>query len=211
MSDLSKLFWNASIQDLKNGFIYEESKEQYLCLVCGQTFTQGIIFPFKNALYDAKKMIKHHIQEAHNSMFIYLLNMDKKFTGFTEYQKELMIYFKEGHSDKEIAEKLDGKNLSTIRNNRFNLRQKEKQAKIQLAILELLNESSDCDFIHIHKSAVMVDDRYDITNKEEQKVLEQHFKGTKLLHFPKKQKKKLIILRHITTKLDGEKNIPKKK
>ena len=61
---------------------------------------------------------------------------------------------------------------STVRNHRFKLREKEKQAKLFLALMESLEqetkskiEKSSLGVIkEIHPSATMVDERYNIIN-----------------------------------------------
>ena len=109
-----------------------------------------------------EKAIKIHISDMHNSVFEYLLDMDKKYTGITEHQKDLLIYFKQGLTDKEIIAELGGSgSTSTIRSHRFNLREKEKQARVFLIIMGLLkseNEESSHDFVNFHKGATMVDE-----------------------------------------------------
>lgn len=82
-----------------------------------------------------------HIQNEHTSMFDYLLNMDKKFTGLTDLQKKMVQFFYMGLNDKEIVKELDGGSTSTIRNHRFTLREKMKQAKVFLALMELSEEN----------------------------------------------------------------------
>ena len=73
-------------------------------------------------------------------MFEYLLNMDKKLTGLTELQKNLLDFFYCGYSDSDIVSKMVGVSTSTIRNHRFTLRQREKQAKIFLILMGSLRE-----------------------------------------------------------------------
>ena len=74
-----------------------------------------------------------------------------------------------------------------------------------LAILELLKEhtSPDKSFVDFHRSALMVDERYAITQEEYDQVLETHFKqglDGPLHVFPKKEKKKIAILKHLAQK-----------
>ena len=82
-----------------------------------------------------------HIKNAHNSMLNYLLNMNKSYTGITEVQRELIVLIAQGLNDKEIASKL-GVAESTVRNHRYKLREKEKQAKLFLAMMDLLSENT---------------------------------------------------------------------
>ncbi len=73
----------------------------------------------------SKKRMSYHIQEDHDGVFNYLLNLNKKFTGLTENQREVLTCFYANKSDKETAQELSLTD-STIRNYRFKLREKEK-------------------------------------------------------------------------------------
>ncbi|MDP4145318.1 MAG: DUF2087 domain-containing protein [Bacillota bacterium] len=205
--DTSQLFWSSSIEDIKKGYIYDEKTEEYKCLMCGEAYERGIIYKDAERLCDAEKYMKLHIKRAHNSVFHYLINMNKRYTGLTEVQQELLTLFKEGISDKEIADKLQGSS-STIRNHRFKLREKEKQAKVFLAIMGLLLQEdteeindSKKKLIDIHKEATMIDERYAITEEERLKTIETYFdeKGY-ITKFPSKAKKKIIVLQEIVKK-----------
>ncbi|MEN2767472.1 DUF2087 domain-containing protein [Ornithinibacillus xuwenensis] len=205
------LFWNASIEELQKGYTYQSSSDEYICLFCNRRFEDGVIYPTENLLLEAKKAIVYHIKETHRSTFDYLLGMDKKYTGLSELQKELLQYFKKGLSDKEIVKETSGGSTSTIRNHRFKLKEKEKQARIFLTIMSLIQEEEaptirQDEFISIHKGAKMVDDRYAITKEEKDKVLSTYFhKDGTLGTFPSKEKRKIIVLQHILGLFNGEK------
>lgn len=201
-SNISDLFWQASLEELKQGYIYNPETEEYICLACGTKFIQGVIYPFGGSLYEAKKMIARHIEEAHGSMFQFLLSLDKKLTGLTDHQRRLLELFHNGLSDGEIAKEADIGSTSTIRNHRFVLREKQKQARIFLAIMELLEHHSPKkqSFIEIPRSARCVDERFAITQEENEKILAQylpHGPGGPLTTFPAKEKRKVAILKHI--------------
>ncbi|MCU9613540.1 DUF2087 domain-containing protein [Caldibacillus lycopersici] len=203
MMDKDEQFWNASVEELAKGYIYEEEKSRFVCLMCQESFLTGVIYPFQHLLLEAKRAIEAHIELVHHSMFDYLVNLDKKYTGLSDLQKELVISFREGLSDKDIVSKMDGGSTSTIRNHRFKLKEKEKQAKVFLALMSLLKDEKEIgmnEFIQIHKGAKMVDDRYAITKEEKEKVLATYFKNGLdggLHTFPSKEKRKIIILQHI--------------
>lgn len=61
---------------------------------------------------------------------------------------------------------------STIRHHRFALKEKERQAKTFLAIMELLKEKDQHApaFVPPHKTATMLDDRYAVTDEEQKKL-----------------------------------------
>ncbi|MCM3243213.1 MULTISPECIES: DUF2087 domain-containing protein [Cytobacillus] len=205
--ELSNQFWGASLEELKQGFI--EEKETYTCLLCGEKTEKGIVYPYKDRFYEAERYMRIHIKTVHNSVFDYLLSMDKKLTGLTDHQKSLLQLFYQGKSDKDIQKELDMGSTSTIRHHRFALKEKERQAKTFLAIMELLKEKDEHApaFLPVHKTATMVDDRYNITQEEQEKILKKYFsEGTHkpLEKFPPREKQRLIVLREIAGRLKRE-------
>lgn len=132
------LFWNASIDELKKGYTFDNKKARYVCLVCGEEFEEGIVYECEDKYVTAEKMIQLHISYLHGGMFEYLLNLNKKYTGLTDNQKEVIRCFYDQLSDREISHRLQLTD-STIRNYRFKFNEREKQAKIFTVIMELLN------------------------------------------------------------------------
>ncbi|WP_404457960.1 DUF2087 domain-containing protein [Oceanobacillus kapialis] len=202
-------FWDATIEELANGYTYDALNDEYACLLCSESFEDGIIYPIDGILYEAKKAVKRHIEDAHNSVFDYLIQLDKKYTGLSQHQKEILHYFEKGLSDKEIVEAQGGGSTSTIRNHRFKLKEKEKQAKVFLTLMNLLhkdkNSKNEDTLINFHKGATMVDDRYVITEEEKNKVLATYFKQGlegELDTFPSKEKRKLIVLQNIINRFE---------
>lgn len=215
--NLSELFWRANIDEIVKGYVYNDKTEEYVCLICGEKFLKGIVFKEEDKYFEAERYITQHIKKVHGSVFDYLLNFDKKLTGLTSHQKKLIRLFYEGYNDSEIVKKIDGGSTSTIRNHRFTLREKEKQAKIFLALMKLMssNIKNEKDkFITIHKGATMIDERYAITKEENEKILKAYFKDGfegKLYSFPiKKEKKKIAILRNIVKRFEVNKKYSEK-
>jgi len=215
LTDISELFWQASLQEIKQGYIYRSDNDEFICLICGKSFPNGIIYPSDNQLYEAEKYVKLHITQSHRSSFHFLLTLDKKLTGLTEHQKTILELFFDGSSDNEVAKKLGTGSTSTIRNHRFTLREKQKQAKIFLAIMELLGEHipPKQTFIEIPRSSKKIDDRYVITEQENEKILAAYFthglEGP-LQSFPLKAKKRLAILRHLIKSFDADQTYDEK-
>lgn len=202
-----ELFWNASLEELKRGYIQE--KNRYICLLCGEVIEKGIVYPYEGVLYDAERFMRIHIESVHQSVFDYLIQLDKKLTGLTEHQNRLLRLFSQGKSDAEIQTELGIGSASTIRNHRFVLKEKERQAKLFLVLMELLKEQDQHApaFVPVHKTARMVDDRYNITNDEKEAILKKYFpKGKKgpLNKFPSKEKQRLVVLREIAQLLNSD-------
>ncbi|TEB05999.1 hypothetical protein Psch_03041 [Pelotomaculum schinkii] len=205
---ISDRFWSASPEELKKGYIEEEA--QYICLICGKKIEKGMIYPGEGILYEAGRYIRVHIEEAHGSVFEYLVQLDKRITGLTDHQKSLLQLFYQGKSDGEVQKEMGIGSASTIRNHRFVLKEKERQAKVFLALMELLKDKNKRSpgYLPPHKTAGMIDDRYNITQEEREKVLKTYFpEGTDglLKTLDMKEKNKLIVLREMTKRFEDEK------
>ncbi|MFW6281375.1 MAG: DUF2087 domain-containing protein [bacterium] len=206
--DLAELFWNATLEELKKGYI--EKEFYFICLLCGKKLEKGIIYEEEGVNYETERFIRIHIEKEHDSVFDYLIQLDKKLTGLTEHQNNLLRLFYQGKNDEEIRKELEIGSASTIRNHRFSLKQKERQSKVFLTMMELLKDKDEHapTFLNIHKTATMVDDRYNVTQKEKEKILRKYFPdGTdgKLKTFKMKEKNKLVILHEIIKKFDRNK------
>jgi hypothetical protein len=210
-----------TLDEIKNGYTYDSHLDKYICNSCSREFENGEIFKVGDRYFDAEKMIKIHIQKEHAEVLGDLMSYDKKYTGVTENQKELLTMISSGMADSEIAKKM-GVAPATIRHQRFTFREKAKQAKLYLAIYELAfqgmekNKSlqtSKEDIIDVHKGAKMVDDRYFTTKTEEEQVLSIMFSSLeplKLTTFPAKEKKKIVVLRKITEQFEKDKKYSEK-
>lgn len=199
----NELFWSAAIEEVKQGFV--ENEQEYRCIVCDEAFQKGRIYQINSEFYDAKKATELHIMARHGSMLEYLLGMNAAFTGLSDIQRELLTLISQGLSDKETAAKL-GVAQSTIRNHRFKLREKEKQARLFLAMMDLLanhtnkkiNKLDHAVICDPHKTATTLDDRYNITDKERVNAIKTHMdENGALKSYPVKEKKKIIVLQEI--------------
>lgn len=191
---------NIPIEELVRGYQLQDS--QYHCLFCSESFHTDEIYPYEEKLLTAEGRMKKHILTAHESPFHAILQLDKKTTGLTEVQVEMLQHFYEQTPDQEIVNKSSVKSISTVRQHRFKLREKERQAKMFLALMQLVNDPEN---YMIHKGAKQVDERYGIDQEEREKVLKTYFKngldgGIDLI--PSKEKKKLIILQHILKRFE---------
>lgn len=123
---MDELIRNATIDDFKRGYIWDSKKVGFLCLICG------------NCINENEENINNHVAE-HGPPMQRLLLLDKKYTGLTEIQKEFLEMVSEQYNDKEIALKLACAE-STVRNMRFALRERARQARAFLAVIELAEE-----------------------------------------------------------------------
>ncbi|HHY65219.1 MAG TPA: DUF2087 domain-containing protein [Clostridiaceae bacterium] len=201
-----------SLDEIKNGYAYDADRKSYSCLVCGREFEAGEVFSYDGRFFEASRAVELHVSREHGSMLEVLTSLDKKYTGITENQKELLSMMYNGLSDNEIARKT-GTAPATIRHQRFVFREKARQAKLYLAIFETVEKSVSGkkaknignELINIHGGAKMIDDRYVITKSEEDKILSSLFESLEPLRlkvFSSKEKKKVVILRKIASQFE---------
>ncbi len=206
---------NPTVDDLKNGFQRKPQPEGFRCLHCGRSFEQGVIYPVGDHLYDARRAVEDHVEREHGGPFAALMARGKGGTGLSDIQRQVVEASFEGLTDKEIASRLGGKSASTIRNHRFLLRKRRKEARAFLAVMEMLDERAERGerFLQFHPALPVDDDRVMITESEAQKLLDKHFDGaghSRLLRFPKKEKHKLVILRHVTARFAAGRRYPER-
>ena len=203
-----------SLEEIKSGTSYHAVDHTHRCLVCGQAFQEGEMFPDGGRFYTAAKAARLHVEKEHGDMLWLLTSLDKRRTGLTDHQKDLLLLMASGLSDREIAGRTKTA-AATVRHQRYVFREKAKQAKLYLALFELTqdtvkgNDHYNEQFLDVHHGARMVDDRYFITRAEEEKIIASVFssvKPLKLKIFSAKEKKKIVILRRIATQfLPGRK------
>lgn len=198
--DLQKVFSpDVTLEDLKRGYVFTAAESTYDCLLCGERFVKGVIYRAGEQLLEASLAAERHIREAHSSVFEHLMSLDKKLNGLSDVQKEVLALLYRGLPDAEIARTL-GKASSTVRNHRFLLRERYREAKLFTALMELLEAGRVNDFVEYPETLTVHDERAIVTEEERQAILAQHFSspdGRTLLRLPKKEKKKLVVLKHI--------------
>ena len=195
------------LHELKAGYQWRPESNAWECLVCSKYFEAGEVFSFGGRFFEASRAIQLHVEEEHNQLELLL---DSKYNTLTENQRQLLKMFQSGKTDKEIAKELD-LSPSTIRHQKFTFREKAKQAKVYLALYERMLENkgkSEDDLIKIHEGARQVDNRYHITEGEREQVLKTTLVSREpliLKVFPKKEKRKIIVLTEIAAQF--QKNV----
>ncbi|GKU75928.1 DUF2087 domain-containing protein [Paenibacillus sp. L3-i20] len=204
--DLDDRFWSATLTEMKQGYFHNDEDDHYCCLVCGERFENGEVFqlPESGRFYEAKKFVQFHVAKQHGSMLDHLLGLDKKATGLTDLQKDMIRDFAAGFTDNEIVKRSGGGSASTIRNHRFVLKEKGKQAKLLLAIMELMDQGVTGwpKFESVLHTATQVDERFAITEEEHKEIIKKHLPdgpNGPLTSFPRKEKKRIAILGHIAS------------
>jgi len=213
---------HSNVADLKRGWRFDSEKGLYCCLYCPATFEEGQVYPHGELLYAASRMISRHVTDAHGSPFEQLLQLDKRFIGLTDTQKSLLRLMHSGQSSQEIARTI-GNAASTIRAQRFLFREKARQARLMLALTELLEENDPNKaaseplstelFSPIHATAAQIDERFAITAADKASVIKNYVLSTEPLvikAFPVKEKRKLILLAMIADHFDDNRRYTEK-
>ncbi|MFA9465296.1 MAG: DUF2087 domain-containing protein [Velocimicrobium sp.] len=208
--------WEESIEAIVNG--YKETKEFFICVLCGETFEKGRVYDLDGILYDALGAVKGHIKEQHGCSVDYLLDQNLNLTGITQIQQKILKLMSKGFDDKSIAKEVGIAN-STVRNHRYKLREKEKQAKLFLSVMESLEQKTNLPILQmddaileeLHTTATMIDDRYNITDKEREKAIKTYMdENGAIKQFPAKEKKKIILLREIIKQFHSDREYQEK-
>ena len=194
--------------DLNLGYGLSPDGESFQCLYCGRVFEQGEVFKIGERFFEAKKAVQIHADQAHDKLSLLL---ESKYSHLTEHQQQLLRLFRQGLGDKEIAKKLEV-SPSTIRHQRFTFREKAKQAKLYLAIYEeAMTVKSEDRLVKMHEGATQVDERYHITESERAQVLKTTLESLEPLRikvFPRKEKRKIILLTEIAKQFELAKKYP---
>lgn len=196
----TEVYGEYSLEEIKRGYIEEE--DGFTCLLCGEYFAKGEIYSFSGRLYEASKAVQVHIKQAHQSVKSFLLDMRASYMGISELQLQLINFFAKGVSDKDVADYL-GVSGSTIRNHRFKLRERERQNKIFLALMELLeeergNKNSKKEIIRLNNETKEQHLEKQIGEKERKKVIERYMTVEgRLKSYPSYERSKRVILESI--------------
>lgn len=178
---MDNLLKYAKLEEVVQG--YKETDDYYICLVCGKTFEKGEIFEENDHFYDAKKMVRIHTEKEHGRVLDLLFDLDAKEFGLTESQLGMLRAFAYDKSDEEVFEEFQI-TPSTIRNYRQKLREKQQQAKFLMALTHLIEDEKKKGTIHL--------------NRKEKLIIQSYFTvDGKLKELPSKEKKKMVVLKHI--------------
>lgn len=162
---MSDLPWQARLQEAKEAELYQGYTDSFACLYC-------------DAQHGNAQQAAAHLKAQHISALTALLALPKQFTGLTDRQKTLLSYWQGGATDAQIAQQL-GNSTSTIRNQRFQLREHERQARLFLAALKL---------------AGVIEPR---PRRQPQDPVDRFFEGGRLKQLPAKMGLRLAVLKRI--------------
>lgn len=221
----SMLFLDIDVAELCRGI--KEESGHYRCVVCGLGFEKGRVYSLGDGQFLAEAAALSHVQAEHGGMLKVLMSLDKRLTGLSDAQKEVLLAFSRGLGDAEAGAALSVA-ASTIRNYRFQFRERAREARVYLAIASLIGLAggeSDA-LVPPHAKATMVDERYRISRDEEAAILREYFEvdpetdareatlgpqaKARLKKFPRKEKRKIVALRAIASRLEQGRRYPER-
>lgn len=183
-----------TIMDMENG--YTKQAGRYQCLYCNQSYEESFVYPYNDNLAKAEYMIQQHLSSQHGGAIGALLQLDKNESGLTEVQKNFVSLVNQGFSDEAIAEEMTI-SKSAVRNHRFKLKEKKRQATALIALLNLLDEPA---------KEISEVPRLSLKNEKDEKVLETFLdKKGYAARIPTKEKKRLILFRKLMERFLPEK------
>ncbi len=212
---MNESLMQADISEIKKGFRWDRETDSHICLFCGMKLENGVVVPIEGVYCTAERAMRLHIESAHGDLPQILIGLGQEHTGLSEIQQTLLLSIARGRSDREIAADLGGKAESTVRNHRFHMRRRKKEAKVFLAIMELLDErtASRQRFMDFHADLPVDDERVMVTADEQREIGAKYInegESVSLKSFPKKQKAKLVVLNRIAELFDRAKRYSEK-
>lgn len=186
---------------LLDGFVTRD--EDFVCLYCGEHFNKEQIYDLDGGLFNGHYAAKNHVEKKHGGPLKAMLSLSGEVTGISETQRNLMQLLSLDLTDHEIAEQLDI-SPSTIRNHRFKLKEKKRQALYFIAVMDLLedvNQKLQANELTIRN----YDERFQINDKERSKVLQTFINEEGRASIPRKEKSKIILLQQLAASFSDQK------
>lgn len=134
-----KNFKDLHIDELKRGYVKREDDGGYNCIFCSEYFEEGVIYSSRERMVNAEKAVKEHVEDEHSGAFKSLLDLDKQISGLSDVQKSILNCMYEQKDVKSIGEKM-GISPATVRAHKFNLQKLKREAKVFLALLEMVEK-----------------------------------------------------------------------
>ncbi|WP_209345137.1 LuxR C-terminal-related transcriptional regulator [Flavonifractor sp. AGMB03687] len=129
-------FKELSLEELRRGYV-TQADGTHTCIFCGETFESGVIYHSHGRDVTAERAVREHMEDVHSGTFWPMIELEKTLNGLTDVQKTMLACLYEGKSTDEIGE-LMGISPATVRAHKFNLQKAKREAKILLALLELI-------------------------------------------------------------------------
>ncbi len=131
-------FKELSISDLCCGYTVQNDGD-CTCIFCGAQFQDGVIYQSRGRSVTAKRAAQEHVEDIHAGAFWSLLGLEKMLCGLSDVQKSLLACLYEHKTTEQTGEIMDI-SAATVRTHRFNLQKAKREAKILLALLDIIEK-----------------------------------------------------------------------
>ena len=128
-------FKELTVEELTRGYVKDEESGAWICIFCGETFEEGLIYDVRGRLVNAERAMKEHILDSHGGVFYGLTGLDKQIHGLSDSQKDILEGMYLEKDNREMGQEM-GISPATVRTHKFNLQRMKREAKILLAVLE---------------------------------------------------------------------------
>jgi len=159
--DRGKNFKDLRIDELKQGYVKREDNRGYNCIFCGEYFEEGVIYSSRERMVSAEKAVQEHVEYEHSGTLKSLIELDKQISGLSDVQKSILNCMHKQKDVKLIGEEM-GISPATVRSHKFNLQKLKREAKIFLALMEMVEKEDNST-----NTKKAIDDYEEIQNIEQ--------------------------------------------
>ncbi len=135
MVDVTNGIKDLSVEELSKGYTESNEDDGYTCIFCGKVFEKGVIYESLGKLVTAERAAKEHVELEHGGSFKTLIELDKKITGLSSAQKNILEASYYELETKQISENM-GISPVTVRAHKFKIQKMKREAKILLALMD---------------------------------------------------------------------------
>lgn len=199
MKKSNALLLQATVDELRSGVIHDAKAGEHRCLFCDAVYEDGCVYPDGARFFEASRAAREHVAHAHGGAGQALLDLGKGYAGMTDIQQRLVQLSLRGYTDDDIGREM-GIAASTVRNHRFKLRERVAQARVFLAVMDIMERTmrDENRLIPVPASTPVSDERFAVTAAESQKIEKRLFDGDGALRrFPTKAKEQIVVLRRV--------------
>ena len=200
---ISELFWHASPAEIKNGYI--DAGPEYVCLLCGERIEKGLVYPGDGIFYEDQRYMQVPYRGKSWPMFDYLVQLDKR--GYRPYrapEKPLAAFLSREKRSGSSKRNEYRQCLNYSQPQVLCSKKKERQAKVFLALMELLREKNRPSPVSAPSQKTGVVDN---ARAENDKIIKKYFpegRGGKLIHLATKDKYRRVVLREISNRFEQD-------
>lgn len=128
-------FKELTLRELTDGYIRSEEEGTCICIFCGETYEDDLIYQSRGRMVNADRAMREHLIDVHGGVFCGLMQLDRQVSGLSDTQKEILEGMYLEKDNKEMGEEL-GISVATVRTHKFNIQKMKREARILLAMLE---------------------------------------------------------------------------